>query len=384
MSYVLWTQQLCGWNEVAFEDWIDLDVFRGEAHGNLFPWSLRVVESAGNSTSNHTKRDGIAGGGSTCPSKFNKLGAFALVNVMVFLISAFLCRRTVIKRISLNLLGKAGSPWWFGIGLMSALLNILSNVGSAMLVHSTPGFKHVPIFPLALLWCSRPRISWAAVLLVRLEKEKSMYFSAGASALAAEIVLQCFGAVYLFRTVNFAARNGFYSDGSIVRQVDGGKSAMVMYGGALLWAVTVGATMIQIIWSFLGVGDLARRLIRKLRILPARMRNSFVVRTRHRAVVRIAPHVPKLHLLLATMVNKIGLSRLVARLEATQQVNNSAGPNGGQNSAQEEISWTEALHNMGLSPERLNRIQKVAIWMALPFLGQWMFWIGFVNFMGDE
>jgi hypothetical protein len=401
MDYVLWTKKVCSWNGVSnssFEEWTDLDLFLNQAHENLFPWSLEIDNLPDNrSHPNHTRSAFGPANDRICPSKFNKLGSFALVNFIVFVCSAFVCRRTVIQALSCNRLGTPGSPWWFGLGALSALLNVLSNVAGAFLVHSVPGYKHVPIFALALLWCSRPRISWAIVLLVHLEKEKSMYFSAGASALASEMILQSFGAVYLFRTVNFAARNGYYNHGNIIHQVDGGRSAMLMYSGALLWTVTVGGAILQIIWSFLGLGDLVRKLLGQLGEWMAKKNGDFAstftrrkeeieAKLRQRVLVRIAPHIPNVQAHLAKLVKQFGLSKLnnTEQFEASQHPGHIIGTDEGYTISPGEISWIEALHKMGLNPERLIRIQKVALWMALPFIGQWMFWIGFVDLMGDE
>ena len=41
------------------------------------------------------------------------------------------------------------------------------------------------------------------------------------------------------------------------------------------------------------------------------------------------------------------------------------------------------LDKMGLGEEALKRITFVAAWMVPPFIGQWLFWAGFVK-LADE
>ncbi|KAF8253450.1 hypothetical protein K440DRAFT_251989 [Wilcoxina mikolae CBS 423.85] len=77
-----------------------------------------------------------------------------------------------------------------------------------------------------------------------------------------EVVLQGLGAIYLGRTVIFAARNGYYIPG-VVRVVEpGGKAAYMMYFGALLWIVAVGLVLFLVVSAFLGLQRLPRAVMR--------------------------------------------------------------------------------------------------------------------------
>src|SRR5712664_1274408 len=67
-----------------------------------------------------------------------------------------------------------GSPMWLVTGIVSAGLLVASNYANAAIVRSTPGYGEVSAAQLMLLWCSRPRISWVAVLFMWVQKEQSM------------------------------------------------------------------------------------------------------------------------------------------------------------------------------------------------------------------
>jgi hypothetical protein len=42
------------------------------------------------------------------------------------------------------------------------------------------------------------------------------------------------------------------------------------------------------------------------------------------------------------------------------------------------------LYGMGLSPRALQKMVSVFGWMLLPFIGQWLFWTGFIDAAGDS
>src|SRR5690606_25090671 len=131
-------------------------------------------------------------------------------------------------------------------------------------IHDTPGYSATHIGELMLLWCTRPRISWFAALLVFVEKEKSMYFSLGASALLSETILQIFTGVYLGRTLRFAAKNDLYENRLYdILVVSHGKSAMVMCVGAVIWFIAIFGALVQIIWTFSGVGQVIKNALSK-------------------------------------------------------------------------------------------------------------------------
>jgi hypothetical protein len=46
-------------------------------------------------------------------------------------------------------------------------------------------------------------------------------------------------------------------------------------------------------------------------------------------------------------------------------------------------SWEMDLEKMGLSVESLEMIGMVFAWMVLPFIGQWLFWAGFLRLASD-
>jgi len=50
----------------------------------------------------------------------------------------------------------------------------------------------------------------------------------------------------------------------------------------------------------------------------------------------------------------------------------------------EEIDLNDVLDRMGLNDAIMSRISSVFFFMLLPFIGQWMFWVGFVGLYADR
>jgi hypothetical protein len=202
--------------------------------------------------------------------------------------------------------------------------------------------------------------------------------------------------VYLFQTVHFAASHGYYLLHSSVISVPGGKGALMMYIGALLWAVSIGAAILQIIWSFLGVGRVIKRWGRKTKEVPREAAQKVERSVRRRYLVKLSQSLPTV----LRFIKGLGLT-----VPERQEIAYSAvGPGngaltavagggavfgtggfGGANPLQTTTgNWENELHDMGLSIESITRMQSVVGWMILPFLGQWLFWVGLVNLFGDR
>jgi hypothetical protein len=176
-AYILWVTSACNQsssNEAAnpppqFKSWADENYFRALALEHLLPWNWTVQ---------YDPKDDHRPPGSqkpkSCPSTFSKLGSFALINLLVLMCTLVFFRRTVIYKLTCRKCGRPGSPMWLFTGMLSAGLLVASNYANAAIVRSTPGYLSVPVTQLMLLWCSRPRISWVAVLLIWVQKEQSM------------------------------------------------------------------------------------------------------------------------------------------------------------------------------------------------------------------
>jgi hypothetical protein len=193
IDYINWILSTCNvpisTDSVAnfTDEWVNLPVLGAIAEEKLIPWAWRVVYSAADDQRPEPRSL------LRCPSNSKKLGAFALVNAITFCATIVFGRRTLLHKLSCGKLGNPGSPHWASSALVFTGLSLLANTANALIIRATPGFQQVSVSGLVLLWCSRPRIAWAGVILFFVEKEKAVYFSTGASAVFSEIVLQCIG-----------------------------------------------------------------------------------------------------------------------------------------------------------------------------------------------
>jgi hypothetical protein len=337
-----------------------------------------------------------------CPSEANKILSFAAINISVFTFSLVLGRRTVIYKLTCRIFGKPkGSAMWISTSLFFLGLSLAANFLNAYIIRSAPGFSNISITDLVLLWCARPRLAWSAALLVFVDKERGEYFTAGASGLLSEITLQAIGAVYLCRTVNFAARHGLYHVGRAGAVVPGWTAALTMYTGALLWIVAVAGATFQIIYSFSGLPELVRRAFGLASEKPGRV----VRRQRDRAVSSMRRYVAErvvawyavsMRLLMHTATSSYRLrparefvenggAEVSAEVAVRRQSGNRVRPgNGEETSGILAYDWLEALEAMGLDEDKLKRMRTVVFLMIPPFLGQWLFWGGFIQLAGDR
>lgn len=88
-----------------------------------------------------------------------------------------------------------------------------------------------------------PRLAWLTILLIGVQPFGAMKFSAAASALFAEMILQSLSSYYMVMTVNYGREHNFYFGG--MERAERGRSAKTMYAGALMWLMIVGLVLIQ-------------------------------------------------------------------------------------------------------------------------------------------
>lgn len=184
--------------------WPDYAALANASYRSLFPWDWRVEYNATAAVDYADSTSFTA-----CPSLAAKLLAFAIVNVVVFIVSLVLGRRDVVYHLTCHCCGKRGSRMWVLTALIAVALNLGANAVNAAITKSTPGFSQAPIGGLILLWASRPRMAWAVALLVKVQKNQSIYFTQAFSALLAETILQLVGAVYIGITLNYARTTGY-------------------------------------------------------------------------------------------------------------------------------------------------------------------------------
>lgn len=282
------------------------------------------------------------------------------------------------------------------MALISVALNMFANLINALLVQHTPGFEAVPIGALVLFWCTRPRIAWVATALMKVEEKKSMYFSLGASSLLAEIVLQIVGSPYLGMTVNFARKKGYYRAGKL-KGIPHGWDALIMYAGALLWLVSVGAFLVYHLGLVLGVWDLVRRGLktswggivkvwRPVQAAGGRGWDSFVRFLQEFGVLcrKAWNLIVRCFCFWRTPPQQEEEAQPTSAEEA-QQHSNQKGEEEATTiiEVREVLSTDDILATMGLNKKKLKAITFTPAFMLLPFLGQWLFWAGFVRLARD-
>ena len=381
-------------------------------YADLLPWkwTIRPAPNA-TATAHH------------CPSTSAKIASFALINAIVGVSTLFLGRRTVVNRLTCGFLGNAGSPTWPLVSLFVVAINLLANFINALSIHKLTGYVVPSIGTLVIFWMSRPRLAWLATALGPVQKEQSMYVSLAASALLTEFVLQSVGAVFIGRTVVFAARNGYYKINAL-QFAPKKTSALMMFAGALLWVVSIGSFYLYVIWNYFGVGKVVSRtggwawggvkkggrfVGRGLKkawpwtggrrsardsvltdndseprpgdndsasdemVTQARAAGYTSYRDRARED-RIEAAPPSYR----DFRNPSTARKLPKLSEKHPSANTLAVEDRGH------MQWEEALERMGLNQHILSRISLVFVFMLLPFVGQWLFWVGFVGLLADQ
>ncbi|KAH7070491.1 hypothetical protein BKA63DRAFT_579088 [Paraphoma chrysanthemicola] len=358
ISYLNWAKDYCGGVADTFSNkWVDYEAIQSMAFDTLFPWSWHVrMEADAPQDRTHDTRN------RKCPSRFEKLGIFALLNIVTLVGTVLLCRRTIIEKLTRGYLGKPGSKLWIVSGLASAGLSVGANFINAILVQKADGYHDVPVVQLALLWCSRPRIAWIAGALILFECEQSMYFAVGASSVLSELILQAIGCYYLFRTAIFASDQGYYYQGLLYAVQPGGRDAVIMYVGALLWQLSIISIIVMICVTLV----MTRRWSNPSRTVHHQERGS-----NHQLW---AATIDQSHQSRSIRFEKLGIwLRDIGIRNRLASGTRSPDPN----------AWKVILRRMGISPRYAKRMVIVVVGMVFPFLGQWLFWAGFVRLSGD-
>ena len=241
-DYLLWLNSTCSsdteWHGLP-NQWLD---GLKPLVDDMIPWHWRLEPNRCLPNVNYTEQ---------CPSNAAKLVIFAAVNAAMLLATLIFGRRTIINKLTFGCLGAAHSKWWFVSAIIVVALQLVSNMLNALLIRRMPGYSHISIGGLTLLWCTRPRVSWLAVLLITVSAEEAMYFSTAASSLLAEIVLQMLGSYYMGVVANYGTKNNFYR-GSL-HKAQRMKYAQMMYAGSLLWLLVITIAVWALAWSALHV-----------------------------------------------------------------------------------------------------------------------------------
>ncbi|KAI9771829.1 MAG: hypothetical protein M1840_001599 [Geoglossum simile] len=191
----------------------------------------------------------------SCPSHAFTLGTFALVNGLTLIAIPIIGRRTIIRKITGGLMGNPHSKLWIFTSVFGVALHLVSNYINAYIIKRTPGFGGVSIGDLVLVWCTRPRVAWLSILLIKIQLNDQVYISVAVSSIVAELLLQMIGSYYMGLGANYARRRNFYPVGRLkFAGIQG--AAKLMYVGALLWLCVVIISITSILWSAYGVNDI--------------------------------------------------------------------------------------------------------------------------------
>ncbi|KAH7360995.1 hypothetical protein BKA65DRAFT_494416 [Rhexocercosporidium sp. MPI-PUGE-AT-0058] len=267
-----WRTQFEYFDGQAKLDWIDY----------LFAWNWTV--------SARNLRDGDEQ--PTCSAKPLYLGLFVIENIVFLLFTVFYAavtiwiirekerthRRLIVRIIlgallPIKLLKKGASRFFkfifclsgngggtgtvvstILIAILFAGIQLAANFGTASIIQKTPGYEHVPVPLLALLFCCRPRLGWLACLLSLFpDSWLTKYFHlqpgteafqtgavavnrVGVSAAVGEIIMQCLSAYFLGKTAHVGVEKGFYLNNHLTPFFRG-MEARNMYIGAMFWLV---------------------------------------------------------------------------------------------------------------------------------------------------
>jgi hypothetical protein len=388
--------------------WQDFNISQDLARQSLLPWNWTVEP--------RLPLQRLSG----CPSRLFKLGSFALVNFVTLIATLTLGRRDIVHWLTREKFGKLGSPWWPLSALLTTGLNIAATFINARLVTSTPGYGATRLNDLALLWFCRPRLSWLAILLLNWSWDEGIYVGLGASAVLSEIIMQGLAAYYMGLTANLGGKYGYYRPGHIENVIiPWGKPASMIYAGALLWMASIGFVVLAILWTFIGLGTLTKRLFRHLS-----GQAHVQAHTTEKTMKELARGMLRENQAMASTLKPRFAQTLWVRLvrglspmrKIVQMVGHAfpAGNQPGQINGQNQIQMPEHpqflnngnpeqevpvigylhgtetttdlpnwIQNMGLSSEVCKKMALVFLFMIPAFIGQWLFWVGFVDLYED-
>lgn len=389
-DYINWVLKACDShtadaNRSEFRDsWSDYPALVDASYISLFPWDWRLEYNSSLATNasstNGTSSEEIH---HQCPSIESKITAFALINGILLVVSVIFGRRDVVYFLTCHICGKPGSRLWPLTALVTISLSIGANVVNAVITKATPGFQNSSLIGLILLWASRPRAAWAVSWLIGVQREKSIYTAQAVSAILAEFILQLVGSIYLGMTVNHARVAKYLLLGHLSRaphSID----AHIMYAGALLWICSIGSAMITIFF-------MACRVLSKYFSYspPASMEQQSSGRVQRNDDYMRSEASLEIELIRLQTGNRSQTSmgdlddsennsRRTSSKGATSRSSKAIAKNN-KKKLRINMSFAEALHRSGFDGSIFGKVRTALIWMIPAFIGQWLFWVGFLR-----
>lgn len=195
-----------------------------------------------------------------CPPAASILGNFAIINVLVSLVSLFLGNSKIVKLITCGCIDgdeddDKKSLWWLFMFLFPFGLNLGSNALVAHRYRTVHGFDDFHTWDLTLFYTTRPRLAWVAlVIFMNIDTNKSKnstkYMKSAKAAVLAEIVLQIMSSYYMGWTASFATKHGYYHHPTAAPE-----NANIMYAGALLSLISLFSTLICLVAILIQAGS---------------------------------------------------------------------------------------------------------------------------------
>ncbi|KAJ9653329.1 hypothetical protein H2198_007471 [Neophaeococcomyces mojaviensis] len=353
------------------DTWPDYQPLSAAAYAQLFPWNWNVRFDE----SELTQQPDVDR--AKCPTPNATLLSLGVINIVVFIASLASANRHVVYALTFRKFGgDKGGKWWPASALLAVAINVVGNTINAFLVTSRAGYHHVPFGSLVLFWCTRPRLAWLVIVMVWATKvlqwDMTVYVEAAVSAIMAEVILQAIAAVYLGMTVNHARANQFY----LLRHLNEtphGRDAHIMYAGALLWIVGVGLAFLFALLAFSPVIRIVEEaclaIIRFSKLVPGLLRKR----------IKDGPEY-----VLCTMQQfwdwlKQKLNSCIqSRTEADSQERNEK-----QVKKRKKVIFDEYVKQMGFNESIMEQLWMLLAFLIIPWLGQWIFWIGFLRMAQD-
>jgi hypothetical protein len=181
-----------------------------------------------------------------CPVPRSTLTTFAVVNIVTSVFAVIFGNRKVASALTAGLFGKKGSTSWQFLWFIPLGLQLGANAIVALVIQRTSGFGSTfTVGDLVLFYTTRPRVSWLILGFLSVgsiadddDDDSSQWGTAFKQAVIAEIILQFIALYYAGQTVHFATTHGYYKLHANYSFQHGG-AARMMYGGALLYLITI-------------------------------------------------------------------------------------------------------------------------------------------------
>jgi hypothetical protein len=167
----------------------------------------------------------------SCPTFEKTLIMFAVVNIVVSFLGMAIGYRPLVHSLTCKIMGKPErSLLWTVTWIPIVGLQLAASAAIGAVIRSRPGYGHMSITQLMLLYTARPRLSW--LFLVFANMFGGEHSSATASAFIAEFILQGFATYPLVSTLMYTQNQ---LGGLTINYSRNPQDAYIMSAGAFLF-----------------------------------------------------------------------------------------------------------------------------------------------------